>query len=266
MPARLDRINTILDEVEQKGRLFLEALSANDAYEIEVGSVKIWYEEDGRAYFLRKPGGLPVWSDLTLITADSSRLEVGLNLSFSEYELEYTALKARQLTANARNQLLDQSDALEALVLAELVKDLAASEALIYRLSKYFPNLRPTLKTLLNRGNTRLRSAFGRIWVLFNDPEAGDTLLETLEEESADGVRADIICTAIVQGHAMPGGIPQKALERWLSSEQLIDALSCIMSLTGLGLPVAPELFAKVQPQFQAQLAPWLENKPKIIF
>lgn len=263
MPARLDRINAIIDEIEQKGMLFLEALSANDAYEIEVGSVKILYEDDGRAYFLRKPGGLPIWSDLTLITTGASSLEVGLNLSFSEYEQEYTALKARQLTANARNQLLDQSDALEALVLAELVKDSAASETLIFRLSKYFPNLRPTLKALLNRGNTRLRSAFGRIWALFNDQEAWDILLETMEEENASGVRADIICTAIIQGHTMPGGIPQKVLERWLSGEQLIDPLSCIMSLTGLGLPVAPELFAKVQPSYQAQLAPWLETKPK---
>jgi hypothetical protein len=263
MPARLDRINTIIDEVEQKGRLFLEALSANDACEIEVGSVKILYEDDGRAYFLRKPGGLPIWPDLTLITADASHLEVGLNLSFAEYEQEYTALKARQLTANAHNRLLDQSDALEALVLAELVKDAAAADTLIFRLSKYFPNLRPTLKALLNRGNTRLRSAFGRIWALFGDQEAWDTLLETMEEENAGGVRSDIICTAIIQGQALPGGIPKKVLERWLSSEQLIDPLSCIMSLTGLGQPVAPELFAKVQPQYQAQLAPWLENKPK---
>ena len=157
---------------------------------------------------------------------------------------------------------LDQTDALEALTLATLVGDTPVAEALIGRLARQFPYLPAQLAGLVGRGNPRLRSAYGQILALMNEEWAWEVLGTQLNLEIAAGVRADIISATILNSWTNPDGLPVAILEEWLTGERLIDPLSCVLALTGLGLQLSPDIFGLIQPQHHDRLKAWFEPEP----
>lgn len=257
MPGRIERINQILAEVEKKGFSFREILARLNDCPVEPGRVEILGRANGRAYFRRQPNGLPVWSDLTLVNSATNQ-PFGLNLDYSEYNEPYTGLKARHLAASQDKLALDETDALEALTLAVLVGDTAAADSLITRLARH-PKLPATLEKLVEHGNTRLRSAYGRVLALANQPAAWEILKNHFRRETADGVRADIISATILNSQSDAEGLPVAILEEWLTGERLIDPLSCVLALTGLGLQLDSDIFGLIQPPHQPLLMKWFE-------
>lgn len=266
MPGRLDHINQILAEVEQKGFAFLEILARLNDCRIEPGRVEILGAAEGRAYFRRQPNGLPIWSDLTLLNQAAGKQTFDFNLDFTEYNEEYTGLKARQLAATQDKLTLDETDALEALTLAVLVEDSVVVEALIERLARQFPKLPASLEKLVERGNTRLRSAYGRILALMNEETAWEVFRNQFSRETADGVRADIISATILNSQTNAEGLPVAILEEWLTGERLIDPLSCVLALTSLGLQLSPDIFGLIQPQHHDLLKAWFKPASAITF
>ncbi|MDB5082107.1 MAG: hypothetical protein JWP00_4031 [Chloroflexi bacterium] len=266
MPGRLDRINQILTEVEHKGTALLETLAGLDNCQVEPGRVEILGAGEGRAFFRRQSNGLPIWSDLTLVNRNSGGKTFDFNLDFNEYNAEYTGLKARQLAATQDKFPLDATDALEALTLATLVRDIPVIEALINRLAIQFPALPETMRDLAGRGNTRLRSVYGRILALMNQEAAWQVLQPRLLLETSAGVRADIITATILNSQTNEDGLPVAILEEWLTGDNLIDPLSCVLALTGLGLQLSPDIFGLIQPQHQDLLKAWFKPEPATIY
>ena len=260
MPNRFESIADIIEKVEWKGQFFLGSFVEADIFEVSVGEVKILTESDGRAYFIRQPGGMPTWFDVNLKSKANPNEEVGLNIDFHEFQLEYAELRARQLAASSNNQLLDASDALEALILATLVKDQPVVQALILRISKQFSELASSLLGLLERGNARLRSVIGRTIALSQNSEAWETVLKYMEEETNQGVRADIITAYILNSAGPETAIPTATLERWIGSDELLEALSCVMALSVTGAPTPTGLAEKANEKNRAALGPWLES------
>lgn len=262
MPGRLDHIHQLLEAVEQKGVAFLETLSGLKDCRVEPGRLAILGIGPGRAYFGRQSNGLPIWSDLTLINLIGNGQTFEFNLDFAEYNEEYTGLQARQLAATQDKLPLDATDALEALTLAVLVRDTPVVEALIARLAHRSPHLLAQLESLVGRGNPRLRSAYGRVLALMNEAAAWEILRNRLTQEQAAGVRADIISATILNSRTHPDGLPVAILEEWLTGKDLIDPLSCVLALTGLGLQLSPDIFGLIQPQHHDLLKAWFEPAP----
>jgi hypothetical protein len=262
MPGRLYHIHQVLEAVEQKGLAFLETLSGLNGCQVETGRVEILGAGEGRAYFRRRSNGLPIWSELSLLKTAGNGQIFDFNLDFAEYTEDYTGLKARQLAATQDKLPLDETDALEALTLATLVGDTPVAEALIGRLARQFPYLPAQLAGLVGRGNPRLRSAYGRILALMNEEPAWEVLRTQLSLEMAAGVRADIITATILNSRTNPDGLPVAILEEWLTGERLIDPLSCVLALTGLGLQLSPDIFGLIQPQYRDRLKAWFEPEP----
>lgn len=260
MPGRFEQINQIITQVEQKSSGFGQTLARLNDSRVEPGRVEIIGAAEGRAYFRRQSNGLPIWSDLALIdrVGGAERI-VAFNLDFSEYSEDYTGLKARQLAATQDKLTLDASDALEALVLATLTGDTAVALALVDRLARNFPKLPAALDNLAGRGNSRLRSAFGRSLALLNTAEGWEIVRAFLEKETADGVRADIITATILNSRNDPDALPVNVLEEWLTGDRLIDPLSCVLALTGLGLQLSQDIFELIQPPHQKALKGWFE-------
>ena len=259
MPGRLDRINQILTQVEQKCSGFMESLARLNDSRVVPARVEVMGIREGRAYFRRQSNGLPIWSDLALIDSAGGEKIYDFNLDFSEYSEEYTGLKARQLAATQDKLPLDESDALEALTLAVLTGDAPVVLALIERLSRNFPKLPGVMDNLAGRGNSRLRSAFGRSLALLNTPEGWEIVNAYLDKETADGVRADIITATILNSRTNPDALPVNVLEEWLTGKHFIDPLSCVLALTGLGLQLSQDIFELIQPQHRPALKAWFE-------
>lgn len=253
-----DTISTLLDDVEEKGNAFLDTLLESNIYEVAVGKVKIWYSNENQAHFALKDK-LPLWYDVTLIPKAAPNLEVGIGLGFAEYELRYNSVREQQLAAANNNQILGLEDAIEALLLAVLVKDEPVVESLITRLGTEISGATERLLPLLDRGNSRIRSAIGRSIALTNQEDALNQLLEWLRDESAEGVRADIIMTYI-QVHAVSLGIPAETVEQWLGSTELVDILSFVTAFSSaLGTKLPNSLLEKVNPNYRIALATWFE-------
>jgi hypothetical protein len=259
MPGRLERLNQILTQVEQKGSAFMGTLARLNDSQVVPGKIEILGAREGRAYFRRQSNGLPIWSDLALIDTANGEKIFWFNLDFSEYNEEYTGLKARQLAATQDKLSLDESDALEALTLAVMTGDGPAAGALIERIARNFPKLPAIMDRLAGRGNSRLRSAFGRALALINTAASWKIVNAYLDKETAEGVRADIITATILNSRTNPDALPVNVLEEWLTGERLIDPLSCVLALTGLGLQLSPDIFELIQPQHQKALKAWFE-------
>jgi len=230
MSADLDAVKQTLDKVEEKGRNFLKDLESCQTLQVGLGMLAMMPDQAGRPSFMLTQHQRPVWFEVYVSTNLAEVKGTALNLDYSEISQEYLGLRSILL------QLIDQGQTPEfgrlvlGLTWATLMRDADMAENLNTQLVRYVNSRSKTdestdsLFDFLGRGNARLRAAYGRILAAVNDPAVIRRLIEFLREESADGARAEIIFDLV--RYQSLRGLPDAALDMWLSSPALADVLA----------------------------------------
>jgi len=261
----IKRLIELLEQVNKKASLFYQAQQDSGLYELNPGKVNIYYEPSGRAFIsmTQNSHGLqvPVWNDLTLNLKSQPEIRFGLDLDLPEYELEYAKIAEQHKQASRMGRKLNEYDALEVIILATLARDYHIANSLIFRFSKIFPDVVvKKVEPLLQLGNARVKSALIRLLGLTNRPEGWSILSQHLinsNQPEYEGVRADLIATLF---QALPADVvPDELLEAWLSSPDLIDPLTCLMTFRARKLNIPIEFLSYVNENYQACLKGWFE-------